>query len=172
MKVFLIIILSCATFFSGYYIGQETSEPEVVTEVQYEVKYVEKPVYKIVDKIVEKIIEVEVIKEVPREIREFEDLEELEQFLEDDDTNEILRLYPIEGISGTWSLTGTCDHYATNLQRRALEAGYLMSTEITEKDNEPHMMNSAIIGNEVYYIEPQTDEVWLAGYRQHPELRK
>ncbi|MBA7613975.1 hypothetical protein ES703_21236 [subsurface metagenome] len=161
MKVFLIIILSSATFFVGAYIGQETSEPEVVTEVQYEVKYVERP-----DKIVEKIMEVEVIKEVPREIREFESLQELKQFLEDDDTNEILRLYPIKGTGGVISFTGPCDYYALNLQRRALEAGYLMSIEIIEKDNEPHMINSAIIGNEVYYIEPQTDEVWLWGYRQ------
>ena len=166
MKVFLIIILSCATFFLGAYIGQETFEPKVVTQVQYEVKYIESPVYKIV----EKIMEVEVIKEVPREIREFESLKELKQFLEDDDTNEVLRLYPIKGTGGVISFTGPCDHYALNLQRRALEAGYLMSIEIIERDNEPHMMNSAVIGNEIYYIEPGTDEVWLWGYRQDPEL--
>jgi len=161
MKVFLIILLSSATFFVGAYIGQETFEPEVVTEVQYEVKYVERP-----DKIVEKIMEVKVIKEVPREIREFESLQELKQFLKDDDTDEILRLYPIRETGSVISLRGLCDYYALNLQWRALEAGYLMSTETIEKENEQHMINSAPIGNQIYYIEPQTDEVWLWGYRQ------
>lgn len=166
MKVFLIIILSCATFFSGYYISQETFEPEVV--------YVEKPVYRTVEKIVEVEVikevevvrEVEVIKEVPREIREFEDLQELKQFLEDDDTNEVPIAYPIKGTDGVVSFAGVCDYYALNLQWRALEVGYLMSTETIEKENEQHMINSATIGNQIYYIEPQTDEVWLWGYRQ------
>jgi len=117
-----------------------------------------------------KEVPVEVIKEVltPIEIREFEDLDELKQFLEADDTNEVLRLYPIRGTDGSMLLEDCCDYYALNLQERALNAGYLMSTEIV-KDN--HMINSTVIGNVIYYIEPQSDKVWLWGHRQREHSR-
>ena len=57
-----------------------------------------------------------------------------------------------------------CDDYALELQRRASKDGYLMSVTIIEKDDQPHMINLVTIGNDVYYIEPQTDEVWFYIY--------
>lgn len=160
----IVIALSCFTFFLGSYIEQRSFEPKVVTEVWY----VERPVkvYEVVEGVVEKEVEVEIVKEIPMEVREFESLEELTQFLEIDDTDSQIILYPIRGSGGGISSKGICDYYALQLQGRALEAGYLMSTEIIRKHDEPHMINSAVIGNEVYFIEPQTDEAWLWGCRE------
>ncbi len=165
----LVITLSCFTFFLGAYVGQRTSEPEVITEV----RYVEMPVkvYEVVEKEVKRVVEVEVIKEVevevikevPMGVREFDSLDELTQFLEIDDTDSHIILRPIRGSSGQISFENICDHYALQLQRQALEAGYLMSTEIIKNN---HMINCAVTGNEIYFIEPQTDEVWLWGYRE------
>ena len=160
-----IIGLSLLSFFMGGYVAQIIFEPKVVTEV----RYVEKPVtvYEtvetVVEKVVEKVVEVEVVKEIPMMGKEFESLEALTQFLEIDDTESHVLLYPIEGSDGRIPLDGTCDYYALQLQRLALEAGHLMSTEIVNKN---HMINCAVIGNEIYFIEPQTDEVWLWGHRE------
>lgn len=164
----LISALCCIAFSVGSYYGETTFEPKVV--------YIETPIE------VEKVVEVEVIKEVPVEIikevpvptpielREFEDLDELNQFLEADDTNEVLRLYPIRGTDGRMSLgDDTCDYYALNLQERALKAGYLMSTEIIKQN---HMINSTVIGNEIYFIEPQSDKVWFWGVRQREQYSR
>ena len=65
-----------------------------------------------------------------------------------------------------------CDDYARRLQDRALQEGYIISFEVirhTEynslfsKKKLPtgaiHAINSVIIGNDVYYIEPQTKEI-------------
>ena len=43
-----------------------------------------------------------------------------------------------------------------------------MSVTITEKDGQPHMINLATIANEIFYIEPQTEEVWFCAYRDLP----
>ena len=56
-----------------------------------------------------------------------------------------------------------CDDFALALQQRASRDGYLMSVTITQKQNKPHMINLVTIGNDIYYIEPQTDEVWFYG---------
>lgn len=54
-----------------------------------------------------------------------------------------------------------CDDFALTLQRRANRDGYQMSVTITRKQGQLHMINLAVIGNDIYYIEPQTDEVWF-----------
>ena len=56
-------------------------------------------------------------------------------------------------------------YYALDLQQRALKDGYLMSASVIEKGDQLHMINLATIGNDVYYIEPQTDEVWFFANR-------
>ena len=165
--VTFVIALSCFAFCMGGYVGQRTFEPKVVTEV----RYVERPVkvYEVVERvvevevIVERVVEVELIKEIPLGVKEFENLDVLTHFLEIDDTDSHVILYPIKGSNGRIPFDGTCDYYALQLQRQALEAGYLMSTEIIKNN---HMINCAVIGNEVYFIEPQNDRVWLWGYRE------
>lgn len=124
---------------------------------------VEKPIYieRIVE--VETIKEVEIIVEVPIELRDFESVEELREWL----TKEC-----------TFTLSGKdidCDNYALELQQRGLKDGYLLNFEAILPDEYNklfkklkidglHAMNSAIIGNTFYYIEPQTREIAWGGF--------
>ena len=88
--------------------------------------------------------------------KEFESLDALKAWLAQDDTDHAIYIF------GSGCLTNyDCDDYAVALVYNALQAGYSVSTEIAGD----HMMNSTIIGNEIYLIEPQTDEAWLWGKR-------
>ena len=146
--------------------GQETFQPQVVTE------YVTLPP-------VEVKAPGEVIKEVPRELRAFESLDELKGWLETDETDKyhVMRLVIEPGMSGTFNIGDCCEDYAVRLQESALDDGYTMSVSIiwwneynalfTQKQchhGEKHALNLTIIGNRVWYIEPQNDEIQFAGY--------
>jgi CheY-like chemotaxis protein len=127
--------------------------------------FTSKPVTGVV--IVEKEIvpEVEVVKEIivekPIEQREFSSKEELDKWLaEDDEEKSVYFFVRADGTEGS-SDKYDCDDYALEMQRRASKDGYLMSATIIEKEDQLHMINLATIGNNVYYIEPQTDKVWL-----------
>ncbi|KKN11735.1 hypothetical protein LCGC14_1023630 [marine sediment metagenome] len=129
------------------------------------VEYVETPVYieKIVEVVVEveKIVEIEKIAEVPIELRDFESLEELREWVGE----------------GRFFLFGDtdCDDYALYLQKKGMKDGYLINFEAILPDeynglfekmeiDELHAINLVIIDNAVYYIEPQTREIVLRGY--------
>lgn len=102
----------------------------------------------------------------PIELREFTSLQELEDWLEQDKTDATLYFTGEMDLSNPHSKYGyDCDDFAYCLQKSALAQGYLMSTEIIVKNGEQHMINSTIIGNKIYFIEPRTDEVWLGAYR-------
>jgi DNA-binding response OmpR family regulator len=129
-------------------------EKEVVHEVE------------VVKEVVEKEIEYrEVVKEVtiekPIEQREFASKEELENWLVEDDGGKSVYFFVRADGTEASSDKYDCDDYALELQRRATKDGFLMSVTIIEKDDNPHMINLVTIGNDVYYIEPQTDEVWF-----------
>ncbi len=88
--------------------------------------------------------------------REFESVDELKAWLAEDDSDTTLYIF------GSGCITNyDCDDYATALVYNALSDGYAVSLQIDGN----HMLNSTIIGNYIYYIEPQTDEAWLWGYR-------
>jgi len=118
--------------------------------------------------IVEKELEYrDVIREVVKEVtveklieqREFSSKEELEKWLAEDDTNEHVYLFmDDEGIARR-SDKYDCDDYALQLQRRAAESGFLTSVTLTRKGGRPHMINLVTVDNDVYYVEPQDDEV-------------
>ena len=94
-----------------------------------------------------------------------EALKELENWLAEDDGEKTVYFFVTpDGTEGS-SDKYDCDDYALELQRRASKDGYLMSATIIEKQDQLHMINLATIGNDVYYIEPQTDEVWFYCYR-------
>jgi hypothetical protein len=103
----------------------------------------------------------EVLVEKPVELRPFDSLEELETWLAEDDTNEYVYLFA--GKDGVCQPSDRydCDDYAFQLQRRAVNSGFLISVTIIEKRGKPHMINLADIGNRIYYIEPQSDKVWF-----------
>lgn len=83
--------------------------------------------------------------------RHFSSLDELESWLEEDnaDTYDYVQ-------SGFFD----CDDFARILQAHALADGYILSFHIDEiTPTKWHAVNLAVIGNEVYLIDPQTDAV-------------
>jgi len=85
--------------------------------------------------------------------KNFPSLEALQDWLAKDDTNSH------EYIEGEFD----CDDFALMLQQHAFEDGYKIDMQYSDNDD-LHAMNSTIIGNYFYFIEPQNDEVTSAGY--------
>ena len=126
------------------------------------IEYVEKPVTE--------FKYVEQVRMVPVELCNFTDLEELKQWLEGKKNVTTVRFQSTDTIVD-------CDDYALEMQHKALADGYLISLEIIDTSeynglfknselplNSLHAINLVIIGNNAYYIEPQTDEVVFAAY--------
>jgi hypothetical protein len=103
-------------------------------------------------------------------LRNFFNLDELRKWL---DTQQCLMSYYLY----TTHTDQDCDDYANELQRKALEDGYLMSFQIIDAEkynglfdvhpipvNTLHAINLVLIDNNAYYIEPQTGEIRLAAY--------
>ena len=129
-------------------------EKEIVREVEVTKEVVKKEIeYRDIVK--------NVIVEKPIKQSEFASLEELKKWLAEKSVTKSIFFFVIPDGTQASSNKYDCDDYALDLQKRALEDGYLMSTSIIEKQGQLHMINLATIGNDVYYIEPQTDEVWF-----------
>lgn len=108
------------------------------------------------------------------ELRDFESIEELETWLEDDDTDSHIILIADE--EGYVSFEGVCEDYAIQLMDRAIADGFKMSFYVMDRQEyyqhfkkwtpkgRLHAVNLVIIGNEIYLIEPQSDEYWLKAY--------
>jgi hypothetical protein len=85
-------------------------------------------------------------------VREFRDEEEMRLWLLQDNTDSN------EYITNQFD----CDDFARLLQARAYKDGYVMSVAlVTQGENEWHFDNGCFIGNNFYYIEPQSDQFWL-----------
>lgn len=113
---------------------------------------------------------VDVIRHVPVEFRNFTNHAELEQWLEEKTQLTSIRFQQNDSVID-------CDDFAIELQQEALADGYIISFEIIsggEYDElfsiplpagqSLHAINLSIIGNDVYYIEPQTGEIVHAAY--------
>ena len=161
-------------FFSiGVSVGQATiqlqtntvTEPVVNCQLlkSHTVQYVEKPVA-----VVEYI---EQTQKVPVALRNFSDIGELKQWLVGVDMNITTTYFQSPGV------TIDCDDYALDMQYKALADSYIMSFEIISmseynaifKSKLPssqslHAINLVIIGNDAYYIEPQTSEIGFAAH--------
>ena len=104
------------------------------------------------------------------ELEHFESLAALSAWLAHDDTDSY------EYVPSTFD----CDDFAATLQSHAIEDGYVLNAQILYYDDMVgwriyvdgescslssfggyHALNMAVIGNEIYLIEPQTDEVYL-----------
>jgi hypothetical protein len=110
-----------------------------------------------------------VSKPVPVQLRMFVSLTELQHWLLQRTTT-TRNLYFVPQGGGIH-----CADYALTLQAMAAEDGYMLSFQIIDPSTyNPlfrqsqistsvlHAINLAIVGNEAYYIEPQTGEVVLA----------
>ncbi len=188
IALYTLLILASAVllFVFGGYIGQKYTAPRVIT--QYEVitvdrviekvvytpieKVIETVVYKPVDKIVYQPVEIPVVEtvEIPRPLTYFENIDALRQWI--NNVNQVQIGFNVVDQNNHNLTKFDCDDYARNLQDKALRDGYIISFEViraseynsTFKEkkipsNAIHAINSAIIGNEVYYIEPQTKEI-------------
>ena len=101
---------------------------------------------------------------------QFESELRLKSWLANNAVSEVPRIIKAGDLTITWD----CDDYALKLQEDALEEGYLLNVQIfkagtklpmsTRTVRKAHAMNTAFIGNEVWLIEPSTDECWLAWY--------
>ena len=156
-----------------------TSDPRAI--FTYEIRTIDKVsgkvMYEAEENVIEKVeykpVEKDILSsiETPRPLRDFQDLEELEQWLGNIEVRDIA-----EGVTAKEVNQGIksfdCDDYALKLQEKALREGYIMSFEIiypSEYNNlfkqgqipagTIHAINLVIIGNEVYYIEPKTREI-------------
>jgi hypothetical protein len=170
----LIIILALAlaggSFCWGLVYSKITMEPEVVvrTVTKDVCHYVEQPTVEVIEKFVEKkvvekvpVIEYVEVEKVPAELKQFESEEELAEWLNADKTDELPYIKDLF----------ECENFARTLMRNALGNGHYISFQVlknyTRPDTReftegPHAINSTIIGNYIYFIEPQTDDFWVA----------
>ena len=161
-KLWFIIILICLVGSSVANVRAYNHLSNLITASYYqpETSYVEE-----VPDLVPREIIVEKLVEKPVELREFVSLQELTDWLEQDDTDSTLHFIGTVDFTASQGSNYDCDDFAYCLQKSALADGYLMSTEIIIKRGTQHMINSTGIGNNIYFIEPQTDEVWLETHR-------
>jgi len=168
LKSLVAVGVLVAAFLAGTHVNPASFQPQTTTVIKpgvdsrlverHTVQYIEKPVT--VVKNIERVVK------IPAELRNFSDLEELEQWLAGVEASTTTLHFE----SADWEMD--CDDYALDLQRRALADGYILSFEVIDRDeyntlfeNELppaqslHAINLAIIGNSAYYIEPQTDEI-------------
>ena len=170
-KTLIGIVALSLVFCIGAHFGQTTPElqtPETTVAARLggvEVRLVETTTVQYVDRPVTVTEYVERVKSVPVELRDFSELEELKQWLEDKKNVTTVRFQ-------SPNVTVDCDDYALEMQQKALADGYLISLEIIGPGeynklfknselppNTLHAINLVIIGNDAYYIEPQTGEV-------------
>lgn len=116
---------------------------------------------------------VKVTHEVPIELTDWESAEELQAFLEADDTDRRISL--TTDNTGLVKFSGQCEDYALQLRDGAMTIGRHLSIQVlhpeefkkwypNSKESAYHAICLARIGNEFWYIEPSTDECWLALY--------
>jgi len=111
----------------------------------------------------QKLDEVESYQEKPTQWREFSSVEELEAWLTENNpvtVHLICGRYPEDG---SWiDPDYDCDDYARDLMLKGFEDDYLIPEELADG----HVRNFTYIGNEIWIIEPQNNEVWLYKWRR------
>ncbi len=152
--------------------SQTGFEPRItVIEPTVQCRLVETHTVRYVDRPVTVVEQLERVKRIPVELRNYKDLEELKQWLVEVNTNRTTIYFQQPDV------TIDCDDFALALQQKALADGYVMSFQIIEPTeynsrfksgkmpaDTLHAINLAIIGNDAYYIEPQTGEVVFAAH--------
>jgi hypothetical protein len=106
-------------------------------------------------------IERPVLAEIAPNLVYFYSTTELEDWLAEDDTNEWTFVTNYATKTTSMEYIDDCDDYALRLQRNALADGYILSVTVIKQNGLSHMVNSAVIDGAIWYIEPQTDEIWF-----------
>jgi len=106
--------------------------------------------------------------------QDFTSLEELELFLEADDTDS--HIFLTCGADGKVAFNNQCEDLAFQLRDRAEDIGKRLETEVLDRNeyykwyriwlpkDTYHVIVKAVIGNDWYYIEPGTDKCWIGLY--------
>jgi hypothetical protein len=172
-RTLIAIGVPASVFCAGIYVNPVAFAPQTATVIEpsVECQLVERHTVQYVDRPVTVVNNIEQVQRIPVELRNFSDLEELRQWLAAVDTNTTTVYFQPPDASVD------CDDYALDLQRKALADGYIMSFEVIGRSEynavfkselppsqSLHAINLAIIGNNAYYIEPQTGEVVFAAY--------
>jgi len=165
-------VLSLA-FCAGVYLHPVVFESQTTTVIEPTVEclLVESHTVQYVDKPVTLVNNIERVQRIPVELRNFNSLEELKQWMAAVAMNTTTIFFQLPDAPVD------CDDYALDLQRKALADGYILSFQVISRGEynavfqgelppgqSLHAINLAIIGNSVYYIEPQTGEIAFAIY--------
>ena len=152
-------------FLAGGALNERLMRPEIVeVPVAVEVVKWKEPEPELVYLEAEPVIETVA---VPVELRDFNSTGELENWLSENHIDEAVMLY----ANGQ---RFDCDDYARRLIKDARADGFQLwfqvllpdyrrpdtGERVTDSD-EAHALCSAIIGNRLYFIEPQTDDYWF-----------
>jgi len=184
LGVLFILATLTLVFCAGGYLGQATFKPQIIVnhEIQTMDRVVERVVYEPVERVIEKVVyepvERVIVKrvETTKPLRYFQTLDELERWLGNMWVLDI-RFDVVDKETSQRIKRFDCDDYAIRLQDKALRDGYMMSFEVIRHveynalfkqkripNGAIHAINSVILGNEVYYIEPQTHEIVFVAY--------
>ena len=165
-------VLSLA-FCAGVYLCPVVSESQTSSVIgpTVECQLVESHTVQYIDRPVTVVNNIERLQRIPVDLRNFKDLGELKQWLAAVAMNTTTIFFQLPDAPVD------CDDYALDLQRKALADGYILSFQVISRSEYNavfqgelppgqglHAINLAIIGNSVYYIEPQTGEVAFAIY--------
>jgi len=173
-------VVLAVVFYAGTFVGQAALEPQAKANINTAfnptvetrlvetrtTQYVETPA--VTANTNEQVKVVEPANNTVTALRNFKDVQELKQWLENrNNTTTVFFRYPDTTID--------CDDFALTLQQNALADGYLMNFQIIEAGKyntlfqntkipagTMHAVNLVIIGNNVFYIEPQTGEIAIA----------
>jgi len=146
----IIVVLLTSGFITGK-ITAEQAEPEVVTQVEYYpvTRYVAQTEY------VDRVEYIDRIVEVYGEPKPFKSWAELSKW-------QALNYIKDCASNG-------CTDCALEMQRHALNDGYLMSTEVVGQQGNLHMICSTIIGNQTIFVDPQGTLSWVGGVKGVPD---
>ncbi len=165
----VVVGVATACFMAGGALNENLIEPEIIeVPVAVEVVKWQEPEREVVYLESEPVVEtVEVVIEVLTELRDFESTDELERWLAENHIDEAVMLY----ASGK---EFDCDDYARRLIKDARADGYQLwfqvllpnyrhpdTRERITKHDQAHAICSAIIGDKIFFIEPQTDVYWF-----------
>ena len=167
LTLIILLLLLALSFCGGGYAAYSTYEPEVVVQTEY--IYVERPPVVVEVEREVQVLEERIIEErVPVNLKNFDSVEELIEWLAEDRTDQVPSTFRI----GDVVVKLYCGDYARMLQERAMEDGYLVNVQVFSKGTKlpmsskvlekAHAMNTAIVENELWLIEPTTDECWMA----------
>jgi hypothetical protein len=179
-----IVFLLCAVWMIALNTGLAHAESRIVTQIEYSSYPVPEPVYIEVEKLVPTVTtievdrpvyiekEVEVPREVPVMLKDWDSPEQLAEFLKNDDTDG--RIILQADSSGAIAFNGQCEDLALQLRDRAMAIGKYLSVQVLNpKEYEKwygikvrsdvyHAICMARIGNQFWYIEPANDKHWSA----------